>query len=432
MGKMFLSTESVGFQNKVFGKELENAFTAIQENCSTLEEVEKGDYASVIAAIIKKHTNINSIIKFGDWMALCTMSNTVSKNNILFSRKMAKYIPKYTSNEDRRMVEMAKKFNKENSVDLKNARVNGVFAEMQNDILFGVSYLFKDNFVKLTPGELTAVLLHELGHQFTFYEYLSREVTTNQVLAGLAETVNRRDPRRVALDIKLASDVLAVDKKHLEQVAQAETGEAVAAVVLDALKYSHDDIFSSGFYNETSAEQLADQFATRLGYGRELVTALDKLSLGLTGTNETGIAVIRLAECVYYAVYIQLAIMSYGALLGVVFAITIAGLLGNPKWQNYTYDQTRTRYARIREQQIQALKNSDLPKDEVDYLVNSTSQIAKLMENSYAYTSVINVIFNKIFSGRRETINVLELNRELEELGNNDLFIKAAQLKQIA
>ena len=432
MGKMFLSTESIGFQNKVFGKELENAFTAIQENCSTLEEVEKGDYASVIAAIIKKHTNINSIIKFGDWMVLCSISNTVSKNNILFSRKMAKYIPKYTSNEDRRMVEVAKKFNKENSVDLKNARVNGVFAEMQNDILFGVSYLFKGNFVKLTPGELTAVLLHELGHQFTFYEYLSREVTTNQVLAGLAETVNRRDPRRVALDIKLASDVLAVDKKHLEQVAQAETGEAVAAVVLDALKYSHDDIFSSGFYNETSAEQLADQFATRLGYGRELVTALDKSTSGLTRTNETGVFVLRLVECVCYAVYIQLAIMSYGALFGVVFAITITGLLGNPKWQNYTYDQTRTRYARIREQQIQALKNSDLPKDEVDYLVNSTSQIAKLMENSYAYTSVINVIFNKIFSGRREAINVLELNRELEELGNNDLFIKAAQLKQIA
>ena len=117
MGKMFLSTESIGFQNKVFGKELENAFTAIQENCSTLEEVEKGDYASVIAAIIKKHTNINSIIKFGDWMDLCTMPNTVSKNNILFSRELAKYIPKYTSNEDRRMVEMAKKFNKENSVE---------------------------------------------------------------------------------------------------------------------------------------------------------------------------------------------------------------------------------------------------------------------------------------------------------------------------
>lgn len=442
MGKMFLSTESISFQNKVFGKELENAFTAIQENCKTFEDLEKSEFSELISAITKKHTNLTISVHFTEYDTNAALTMIPSKNHIFLKKSLQEFGLRTTGTDSAsKLVEMAAKYRQKNSVDLVNARVSGVFAEIESKIFLGVDTVLSDGY-GLTPAEVTAVYLHEVAHQFTAYEYLSRQITTNQVIAGLAKDVEGSSPEKIRYDLKLASQLLGVDEKKIQSVENAESGAAVTTVVLDAIKNTEYDQIGSGFYNVTAVEQLADQFVARMGYGREFVTGCDKIDADALNTNNKSVVVatqILGAAAFVAGLFRTIGLMAHvGPVALIIYlAITLGlgsldGALNSPLNKNYTYDDIRTRYARIREQQIQALKNSKLPKQETAELIESVNAIGELMKKRYEMESVYTVIFNKLFSGRREAINVLELNRELEELGNNDLFIKAAQLKQIA
>ena len=73
------------------------------------------------------------------------------------------------------------------TVDLANAKVGGIFSEYQHTLWLDV--VGNLTVLKLSVPEITAILLHELGHAFTYYELSDRLESTNQVLANLSREV---------------------------------------------------------------------------------------------------------------------------------------------------------------------------------------------------------------------------------------------------
>ena len=134
----------------------------------------------------------------------------------------------------------------------------------------------------LTPKELTACLLHEIGHNFTL-GILPLCTGLDAIILAL----------RIANRSKLASfgnrdttdDDLQNDANILRRILDslwkqipnyASFLKAVGGDILDSVKYIISKLLPTNA-NRYADEKFADSFATMYGYGKPLLTALDKL-----------------------------------------------------------------------------------------------------------------------------------------------------------
>ena len=121
--------------------------------------------------------------------------------------------------------------------------------------------------------------------------------------------------------------------------------------------------------------------------------------------------------------------------IGVLFQGLVLGTLlvkTTPPLSNIqpTYDGARVRYLRVREQIIENLKKSKLSKQEVQNTINDLKKINKIVAtyNSKEYEGLYRKIGYYLFPSDKKIRDYKDLQRDLEELANNDLFVKAREL----
>jgi len=130
-------------------------------------------------------------------------------------------------------------------------------------------YLDTSHMSKLTPKQLVAVILHEVGHAFYFYATLQRLVKNNSMLLdGLTNfTKGSKDDKSVVKEIVTSYDGTLSNKGLNSQAFEIVTKDIRNIMSL------------GGFGNHSSDfEELADAFVTKLGYGKDLADALDKIT----------------------------------------------------------------------------------------------------------------------------------------------------------
>jgi uncharacterized protein YjfI (DUF2170 family) len=218
--------------------------------------------------VIKKTTNLNTTIIVDQlYGSAAVMVPDVNRNNPLVNDMNKGYLPNATGFK---LVENARNVIK-GTVNLKKARVDGVYANLDHTVFLPLTDMLSERF---TDEEIVAVLLHEIGHIFVYYEYISRTVTTNTVLAGIAKTMSSTtDPKEIETVLLSAKKVLQLtdlDVKKLVNNSRVDLVEMV--VVSSAIEQARSEL-GSDIYDMNSFEALADNFATRLGCGRELVTS---------------------------------------------------------------------------------------------------------------------------------------------------------------
>ena len=130
-------------------------------------------------------------------------------------------------------------------------------------------YLDTEHMSQLTPKQLVAVILHEVGHAFYFYATLQRVVKNNSMLLdGLTNfTKGSKDDKSVVKEIVTSYDGTLSNKGLNSQAFEIVTKDIRNIMSL------------GGFGNHSSDfEELADAFVTKLGYGKDLADALDKIT----------------------------------------------------------------------------------------------------------------------------------------------------------
>ena len=197
------------------------------------------------------------------------------------------------------------------------------------------------------------------------------------------------------------------------------------------------DLMDKSHYNQVTSEQIADNFAVRMGLGRELVTSLDKMhrtypnpnyGLGNVIMHVINFAVSVLLSVCVFIIGLMIPILAGFAILAL---FNLIGLILEEKESNKdrTYDEVRDRFMRVKQQIIQQLKDQKLPKHEIEYSLKSLEDIDAILVNVGRYRGILNKFF-KIFSAKdREAYNQIIEMRELEELTHNDLFVSSAKLK---
>jgi hypothetical protein len=435
-----VSQESIDFQSGLFGKELEFAFSTIRVRYKEAKDTYDCPEKRLIENAVKKHTGLNITINFNTSVEAATSVPDLSNSTILRHNHIREYL---RSNDALICLKAAKQDKEANLVDIKRARVSGQFAELNNIVFIAAELFLKDT---LTIQEYVGIFLHEIGHIFVCFEYLNRTITTNQVMASVMKAVMEKSSiKEREIIFKEASEILNVKDRQILELENITDVRVVSTVILKCSVENIKSELEMPEYDFTSFEMLADQFSTRQGYGRHLITGLDKLMHGspqrtrsstfLCFLFETFITFMKSAKWYLTFIAIVTGSVAVGLLpfvileflllsIGIISMVKISG----SKNKNYTYDNLKTRYLRVREQMIQRLKDKRISPHESKELIESIKVIDQAVEQTIHYIGPLDLISNFIFSSDSNVRDFIVLQRKLEELASNDLFLKSAEL----
>ncbi len=313
------------------------------------------------------------------------------------------------------------------TVDLKNSKVTGLFSQIKCKMFLPKTYI---NGFGFSDEEIAAVILHELGHVFTSFEYLSRSVQTNQslsiMLRMMDDTVSFEDRKIV---FNKAKSKLKLDSDAYKLIEDENSKERVTMVVINESIQKSKSELGESVYDVVSCEYLADQFAARHGAGKYLVTALDKILRTGRGSDSFS----------YFAalmgVVILLGITPLPASIGLITIISVAFTTITSSYidVNNVYDNDYMRLSRVKHQMIQRLKSPDILKDEKETIISYLEEVDPII-NKYINDNNVK-LRNRIaffFSSKhKRDFEYMNLQKDLELIGNNDLYVMSEKLKMI-
>lgn len=312
----------------------------------------------------------------------------------------------------------------EGTVDLVNSRVSGVFSEIEIFVGLGSAFLGKD--AVISPREITAVVLHELGHVFTHFETMA-EVLTATVTVGSALTelskekvVEKRFKILNGLTRKL--DLKDMDDQSL--VAHPEKDIELAMVVLrEYALIKTESRFGSSSYDFRSCEQLADQFANRHGAGPELTRHL--LRYGRSNRQSfVGYLTVQFMHVVGFVAAVSFAPLTTTTCL--IFGLMV------PNMDRDVYDPPSLRIERLRKDLIQVLKSPSLTREHRERVLGDIEFMKNFAEDEEQYRSIFMFLWTTISTRRRKEYDRKKFQLEIEKLLNNELFVSANQLKSMS
>lgn len=435
-----LSLESIDFQQDNFGSQLEAILYGAEKfareakgsNNDVREQLQMSDFPKMLADIIFKRLGIKTNVVFYTHVCGCVASFVANEHHVLTK-------PQYLGAGAPldHLDTLRKLKQKPGTVDLKHAKIGGIFSEYLHDLycdIFGNLIIYK-----MTVPEVTSIILHELGHVFTFYEFADRMETTNQVLANLSKEIRKNDNSDEAKKeyyIKEALTEFGATPEIIDDILN-ENKQVILGIKLfkQYIVYMKSQLPNSA-YDNTAAEQLADNFAARFGYGRQLVTILDKFDYEETRM----IGVLSFIEFIDFAIYPSLWALASMSMFGSLFiafglfVVVFRSTLNDygAAYKDMRYDDMRARYVRVRQQYIEMIHKLNLPKDRLQTAINNIHAMDVIIKRTGNYKSIMEKLANFIFSVHRTTNDSVEMQYLLEEITHNNLFLKSAELQVLS
>lgn len=311
------------------------------------------------------------------------------------------------------------------TIDLSKAYVTGVFSKVRGKLYVGRPVLDL-----LTDRELAAVILHEVGHNFAFFEYITHTstlaVNLNYCASELANTNDRK--QRVKIIINTVKN-LNTELDDPEALADSKSIKTVLSVILESYTRRVRSGTGSNFYDFRSYEALADQFATRQGGGKDLVVALDKINTAFGNYSHKGTfgnAYEYISEVIGM---VSIPVMAYvSPIVGAILALFVGILLISPFPPEGTYDDPVARLTRVKNELVGHLKDKTLLPEYQIKLQQDIEAIDEIIDRIGKTDTFLNKVWRVLTSYRRKNYRQIGFQQELEKLANNELFLSASKL----
>lgn len=428
-----IAQEIIDHQDNSFGIQIEAIVTKMKEQLDKSEDVQVF-YDQITKSVLQRLGFKIKLITDGDLPYVLFETGYGAKSSIL---KHASFRTYYEIKDYDEIVKVTQ--GKKGYIDLHKAKVGGLFSEHEHVLYMNFELLFKTG---LTSPEITAQLLHELGHIFSFYEFSDRLESTNQVLANIGKQLLSH-PKEKSLEFifkELNSLDNSIDESAVEDMIKGNKiifGYKLLNLVIGRISTQ----LNNSFYDTTSTEQLADQFAARFGYGRQYILGLDKLTdlypqvyenekSKNAARNSTIIACIKTI-----VITATLIIGMFTSLfpLAVCIGLLLSASLRyhGEDYKETTYDDLRSRYKRIRNEYIDLIKDTNMSKDKLKVILDDIYAIDSMIDGVSEYRDIFNKLSTAIFSKANAAKKSMDEQKLLEQLAFNDLFLKAAELKTL-
>jgi hypothetical protein len=303
-------------------------------------------------------------------------------------------------------------------VDLAKAKIENLPIDYSITVLTDIKELFK---YSLTPLELTAILLHEIGHVFTHIEQTYRSVRTT---TQLAEALNSEsfDSKTKAEKMKLVyGKVLDGDVNDLQDV----NDKKMMVLTIDKYIEKQKTLHNNDGHSYTDSESLADQFVAKFGLGHSLSSALVKIH------RKTFIRITPLPSQLLRLGLLTIMLFTMKMLAFLLIHILVISLMTTIYTQvflstesgEHTYDNNVKRVERVKYELIKILRTAELTRTEKKKLVNDISATESTIKNMYFYSNKRTSLLDKFLTKNRQQINHKILEEKFEKMINNDLHL---------
>lgn len=304
------------------------------------------------------------------------------------------------------------------TVDIENVKVSGIFSEVKSELMLGEA-LFNPTLV--TTEEAVAIILHELGHAFTYFQFISTiavgALVINKTINNIFLTDNYQTKE---IHLKAGLDTLGIDSDFDDSNVPVNTSKENLEVILVS-RFMRGLLTRSttSYYDMRNCEQLADTFATKHGAGIYLARINHKMDLHLGEYGNKNFFVHILAETSKLISVFARSPYSFREIL-----LTMA----QPK----QYDDPKDRITFIKFQLIDDLKQ--LPKGAKESRANilqSIEEIDLILKDINPRRDVLRYIHDTFTASGRSARAQEKSQKVLEEMLFNNLFYQSAKIKSM-
>lgn len=428
-----LSTEAINYQNTQVFKELELAFRNMMTQTKSEFMEQKRENEKLLEAIVRNSFNANCSVDIGNYYPSMRVYDEYHNSTLIRNDYREFFAAEYSFTK-RFMKDGAQK----GAVNMNTAKLSGVFTELPFLIHMPISHIqsgYRGGYgeyetppakLRFTSEELAAIFLHEVGHFFTYCEMFSRTVTTNQALSAMSKALDDSYSvdQRVVVIGKCVADLNLQDIDVKALAATDKKSIIETSIVYETVEKSRTELGIS-IYDSTASEFLADQFANRHGCGRHLMTGLNKF-VGLFGGENAhqSMPLFMFSQLVS----IVLNFIPPFTFILVPMNVLLICLGGVGDDGDNTYDTPEIRFRRIKQDTLARLKNRTISNDEKKTILADLAAMEKAMEGIKDKREWREYIATTIIPVYRRHRKTKMLQQQLEQLANNPLFVRAAEL----
>jgi hypothetical protein len=428
-----IALEAIEFQSGSFFKELALNLEPYFVKNNGLTKEEQHTLGDALDRVILKHVGMKSKVEFTHF-GTCVYVPDITARHIL-GNDWGDFL---SAKDGMKMIEHAGENNMSvGIVDLKRSRLSGDFSKYE--VVINVDLMFfRGRF--MSASECAAVILHEIGHWFTYCELMDRVITGNMLLEGLNRVLAGGDASEKEIAIKKVADIVEMDDLVFQDLQKSTSDKAVITVFITHVGKKAASREGHSFYDSNTWEMLSDQFAARHGAGRHVVTALDKVFSRFGSRQRDGSflyyfgEIMKLSSGLFFIATAAISLVNIHVVLASIlllgysyFAITLAYQEdGTP-----VYDKPKDRFLRVRRQLIEQVKNTNLSIEVVKSLAEDVKVIDEVISDYTERANWLESIDNFLFKSSRRRRDNTNLQRDIEKLAMNDLFLSAATLRTI-
>lgn len=325
----------------------------------------------------------------------------------------------YASPEQKIYVTDGTSINEYLEIDLKNVTIKGTLVDqLQFRLYYTESIMF--NASMFTIEEVTAVMLHEFGHLFDNFVTLGDYAWLNYYLTDGVEILMGKKPNKLKLQI-LSDDAIKalVAEEDYDNFVNDRNENNTKRVILSlAKKAPRHHLTDNTLLANRREEQLADLFASRLGYGRAIAQFNFKYDKYYGDPDYVGTQ--------WYLESIK-ALFMVAALPVTTLAVMLHDPLNGGK--DGRYDNQIQRITKLRRDLIAQLRYPG-PLDK-DGIIADISAIDDILKEYAGNRTLFNGLIEFFRPSLRKQMQNTKVEEDLESLFHNDLFVQAFKLSKI-
>jgi hypothetical protein len=437
-----LSLESIDFQDNVLGTKMAEeirGLTSIRHR----NDQEKSIHKTNLEKLIRDSIGLNIEFKLAGHYYPAAILIPHFNNQHIFLHNYYKDLINDNPSEFKELEKNLENLEKlldskvKNVIDIKRNKVTGVFTKIKTTLYLDLNEL---SACQLDSHEIVAVILHEVGHLFTYFEFSNRQNSMNQVLGLISSNqLNKNTRQQREMVFRKAEKILDLPENFLEEVVDEESDVIKLSMVVNKTAYYLKSQNNAYSYDVSSCEQLADQYSSRMGYGRHLATGLYKLhrasadpDLKEFGGGPVSRILMEIITMALGVIAVFLPGPMAAIMVGFSFLLLVINVImaGDATFNKYNYDNVKTRLTRIRSDSIIQL-NQEKDDAQKKYIINNIKTMDKLISMTFEYQDILSRLFNFLSPKHRNASVKMELLKKLELLAANDLYLKSAEFKTI-
>lgn len=434
---MRLSLETINYQYKdSFPLDLTNMVESIygqidRKDYKTISALtEKSGYIKKIEDLIFDRMGLTVVLSknlhmispaaiipfFGDYFR-----NANDAKGFIYGMNFRKALKEIEDIQKEKKATLAKIHNRKGRVNTRLARVSGYLSDVRHFLVIDF-FVLKE--YGLTPKEVAAVILHELGHAYNGLEDHNKLESTNRAILDVLNELHDRKPEYV--DYQFSNQVTRKEFLEASMSDSKVQRDFCSELAMEFLETVKTQMFHPK-YDETNFENMADSFATRFGMGAEIVSALNKMNTASGQTYKDGRSIFIIYYFIEVLLYASLFLLIpvFGA---IVFSLVMAYLFKSDNGV-MTYDFPIERYNRVKNTIINGMKDLTLPKEILEDLLEQFYSVTAVIDQTAHFKSLPTIVGDMIFPSSRKSSYHIDLQQKIENSLNNNLFVKSAQLR---